>query len=131
MREITEQRGTIVVPTPALSEFLALAAGGRDRYLSEVEMRTVFEIQPFDLAAAVEAAAATRAALARGDKRPGARGPWQKVKVDRQIVAVAAVHGAEVIYSDDADIRVLGKDSGIPVVTTGELPLPRRELFES
>ena len=88
----------------------------------------MFQLPPFDVKAAVEAASATRAALGRGDKRSGATGTWQKVKVDRQIVAVARVHGAEVLYSDDADVLTLGQESGIPVVTTAELPLPRKLL---
>ncbi len=129
MVQALEQKGaTIIVPTPALSEFLVFAGGEFRRYLDEISGRSVFQVQPFDAAAALEAAMATRLALDRGDKKSGAQGPWQKVKVDRQIVAVARVHGAETLYSDDSDVRVLGTESGIRVVNTGELPLPHRML---
>lgn len=131
---LIERHARVILPTPAVSEFLVSAGPEAGAYLDNIREQAVFDIRPFDLAAAVEAAAATRAALARGDKRSGATGSWQKVKVDRQIVAVAKVHGAEVLYSDDTDIRVLGKASGIRVVRTKELPLPERGsgmLFES
>lgn len=128
VHEISDQRGTIIIPTPALSEFLVSAGDASGSYLDEVQGSRVFQVPPFDVKAAAEAASATRAALGRGDKRSGATGAWQKVKVDRQIVAVAKVHGARILYSDDADVRTLGAESGILVVNTGELPLPRRLL---
>jgi hypothetical protein len=34
-----------------------------------------------------------------------ADGTWAKIKYDRQIVAIAKVHGVEAIYSDDGNIR--------------------------
>jgi hypothetical protein len=66
----------------------------------------------------------TRAAIEAGGKRGKAKGPWSKVKVDRQIVAIAKVHGAETIYSDDGDVRSLGEDSGIAVTRIVDLPVP-------
>ena len=58
--------------------------------------------------AAIETAAATLAAVGRGDKRSGlADSPWQKLKIDRQIVAIAKSRGIRVIYSTDGDMAVL------------------------
>jgi hypothetical protein len=79
---------------------------------------------PFDTIAAVEAALMTRAALSTGDKRGGLGAPWAKVKFDRQIVAIAKVARATMIYSDDADVRTLAAAENIPVIGLAELPLP-------
>ena len=46
---------------------------------------TVFVVEPFDLKAAIEAAESQRRATDAGSKKSAATGPWQKVKVDRQI----------------------------------------------
>jgi hypothetical protein len=63
-------------------------AAGPD-YVTELDSQAVFSIEPFEARAAIEAAAMTRAAIAKGDKKSGATGPWQCVKTDRQIVAIA------------------------------------------
>ena len=86
-----------------------------------------FKIVPFDTRAAVELAALTREALATGDKRSGSTAPWAKVKFDRQIVAIARTEGAELIYSDDEDLRRCALNVGIVVLGIAELPLPPDE----
>ena len=90
----------IVVPTPALAEFLVVAGDDGPGYIKAIDKQAVLRVEPFDTVAAIEAAASTRAARARGDKKSGATGPWQCVKADRQIVAVARQHGATEIYSN-------------------------------
>lgn len=47
--------------------------------------------------------------------------PWQKVKFDRQIVAIAKVHGVATIYSDDLDIKKHGRDCGLQVLGSEDL----------
>ncbi len=116
-------RATIIIPTPALSEFLVLAAGDASAYLSELTDSAVFVVEPFDLKAAIEAAASQRKAMEAGNKRSGAVGPWQKVKVDRQIVAIAKVHGVDELYTDD-DVSRLAETDGIRVKGVADLPLP-------
>jgi len=65
-------------------------------------------------------------AIDKGGKRlplPGET-PWQKVKYDRQIVAISRAHNVHTIYSNDNDIRVIAEDIGIKVVPCWELALP-------
>jgi hypothetical protein len=50
--------------------------------------------------------------------------PWQKVKYDRQIVAISKVHKVHTIYSNDDHVRVIAENLGIKVVPCWELPLP-------
>ncbi len=66
----------------------------------------------------------TREAIEDGDKRGGGEGTWAKVKFDRQIVAIAKVEGANVIYSDDRNVQTFAAGVGISVVKVADLPLP-------
>jgi hypothetical protein len=52
---------------------------------------------------------------------------WAKVKFDRQIVAIAKVVGATVIYSDDKDVATLAKKQGIETIGVADLPLPKED----
>ena len=117
----------IVIPAPALAEFLVVAGDDGPDYVKVIDKQAVLRIEPFDTVAAIEAAASTRAARARGDKRSGATGPWQCVKADRQIVAVARQHGATEIYSNDSDMRNVAV--GLKVIPVWELPLPPEEAL--
>ncbi len=115
----------ILIPTPALCEFLCVADRNGSEYLARLDSTSRFQIVSFDIAAAVEAARVISVALGRGKKRAGRDGaPWQKVKFDRQIVAIAKTHAATEIYSDDEDIAAFGHDAGIEVIGVSELPLP-------
>jgi len=49
---------------------------------------------------------------------------WAKVKFDRQIVAIAKVTGASIIYSDDEDVAKLAQPVGIEVIALNALPEP-------
>ena len=103
-------------------------------YLSAIDKKSVFSIEPFDARAAVEAASSTRKALAQGNKKSGASGAWQAVKTDRQIVAIAKTRGVTRIYSNDIDIVNIAADSNIEVIQVWQLPTPPEEqptLFDA
>ena len=119
-------RERVVISTPALSEFLVLAGSQGPHYLNELNNLSNFYIRPFDQMAAIEVAAMELLARKTGSKRfPASPGsPWQKVKVDRQIVAIAKLHGAHTMYSDDSDVRSLAEDVGMKVISCWELDLP-------
>lgn len=125
VKELHEARSKIVIPTPALSEALVRAgAAASQQIVDYLQKFAVFQVQPFDAAAAMEVAAMSRATLAKGRKKENPDATWAKVKYDRQIVAIAKVCGATTIYSDDRDIVALGKAAKIAVVGVAELPLP-------
>jgi predicted nucleic acid-binding protein len=122
---LEKSRARLIVPTPALSEVLVRAEpSDAPRIVEEINKAAVFHIASFDALAAIEVAAMTRTAISRGDKKSGSQETWAKVKYDRQIVAIARVAQASVIYSDDRGIRALAKDAGIRVVGIADLPLP-------
>ena len=126
VKTLEDANATIIIPSPALSEFLVLAAGDGPSYLSELTSNRVFSIEPFDLKSAIEAATSEVKATRDGDKRAGATGSWQKVKVDRQIVAIAKVHGVDALYSDDEDLKKLAAASGVCVKGAADLALPSK-----
>lgn len=104
LRTLDKAREKVIIPTPALSEVLIGAGDAAPKYLELISSSSRFKIAPFGERAAVEAAAAHREAIRAGDKKEGSPS-WQKVKFDRQIVAIAKVEGATRIYSNDDDIR--------------------------
>lgn len=117
-------RDKILIPTPALSEVLALAADKASDYLAELTSNTCFEIVSFDQVAAIEAAVAAYEAKQRGGKKAGSTSTWAKVKFDRQIIAIGKVRGVNAIYSNDEDIRKAGARENIKVISVWDLPDP-------
>lgn len=128
VQQLDKAKTKIIVPTPALSEALVRAGVAATQQIVEhLQRYSVFAIEPFDTRAAIEVAAMTRDALAGGKKRGKSDATWAKVKYDRQIVAIAKVHGATTIYSDDGDIEKLAKPAKINVVSLAALPLPPKK----
>jgi predicted nucleic acid-binding protein len=122
VEQLREQGARILIPTPVLSEFLTFASA---EYLTVIHESTHFEIAAFDQRAAIEASAALRHAIKCGQgKKLGLVGNWQKIKIDRQVVAIAKVNGAETIYTTDRDIQALAKDSGLQTIHVADLQLP-------
>lgn len=124
---LSTNKQTIIIPTPVLSEVLVYAGAAGQKWLQYFNTTSVFRVVPFDQKAAIEAALSIRSSLDRGGLRIDASDPGVtrgKVKFDRQIVAIAKAEGAEIIYSDDADIIKYGKDAKIRTVQTASLDLP-------
>jgi hypothetical protein len=57
----------IIIPAPALAEFLVLAGPDGPQYLSEIALQSHIYIQPFDQLAAVELAALELLAKKKGN----------------------------------------------------------------
>jgi hypothetical protein len=125
LETLSQQNERIVIPTPAFAEFLVLAGTDAPNYIRRIRETSIFRLEPFDERAAIELADMEIAARVKGNKRGSALdAEWQKVKFDRQIIAVAKVSGALCIYSDDPHIASHGKDCNIPVLSLNDLPLP-------
>jgi len=121
---LAESEERVILPAPAFAEFLVLAGSDAPKYLSAIRDNAIFRIEPFDEKASIELADMEITARAAGNKRGGAGdSEWQKVKFDRQIVAIAKSHGVSRIYSDDPHIHNHGKDCGIQVLALSDLPV--------
>ena len=121
---LSKQRETIGIPTPVIAEVLVGAKDAGPKYLGLITGSSRFLVLPFDLRAAIETAALTANALAAGDKKAGSAAPWQKVKVDRQIVATGVSRNVTTIYSDDSGVLKLAQATRVPTISSWELPLP-------
>lgn len=124
VQTISERRDKIIVPTPALTEFLLLAADRWSDYLTIIKRKSVFEIAGFDDPEAVELVEHWRK---HGDgKRLKANHPatWAKLKYDRQIVAIAATRRVERIYSTDSDLYSFARELNKECFGLRDLPTP-------
>jgi hypothetical protein len=120
LAELQKSKTKIIIPAPALAEVLVYAGTAAPEWLRIVSTSKHFRVAPFDELAAVEFAA-NQAARSKGVSKEA--GPTRrKAKFDDQIYAIAAVERADVIYSDDADIRKLAGDR-LRVVGIADLPL--------
>jgi len=121
---LQKQKQKIIIPTPVLSEVLVVSGRKGLRYIDVLQKAAVFEIRDFDRLAAIELALMTEKALADGDKRGGSVEPWQKIKLDRQIVAICKVSGVTTLYASDRSLSNFAREAGLQVIEVHELPLP-------
>lgn len=124
LARLDKAKGKVIVPTPAIGEFLVQADQAGIAILQALQGRSSVVVASFDLAAAYEASLMDAAALGRGNKRDGSEQAWQKVKIDRQNVAIAKSQGAKLIVSEDKGVRDAAARVGIRAVAIDDLPLP-------
>ncbi len=125
LEDVDRSKGQVIIPAPVVAEYLVnFESGGRALLTALLQSRFV-TVAPFDHLAAEECAAMQRTASATGNKRhPLPKDAvWQKVKVDRQIVAIAKVRATRIV-ADDSDIHALAVAENFPVQTVASLPLP-------
>lgn len=120
---ITQKRTKVLVPTPALSEFMAKAGKAREAYFQKLSQSSQFRIAPFGNKAAMECALLLDGAKTSGDKRNEGK-TWAKAKFDWQIAAIAKSEGAAVIYSEDGDLARLAARLNLSTVKIDDLPIP-------
>lgn len=126
LEDIDSSNGKLIIPVQVVGEYVAGAGpAGRvilDRFLTHRRI----EVASFDHVAAIECALMDRKAQATGDKRfPLSREAiWQKVKVDRQIVAIDKVLDVDLIVSSDGDIPKIANTLNIRCCAVKDLQLP-------
>lgn len=114
----------LVVPTPVLAEALVRAGPGAPELLATMSGQARFKVLPFDTRAAYETAVMTQEALANGNKRQSTGEPWQKVKFDRQIIAISRVANASLVLADDKGLVSFAREIGCNAKSTWELDEP-------
>lgn len=126
-------RTKIIIPTPVLSELLVRAGDDTMSLVERINKDPNFSIEPFDTRSAIEVAIMARKDI-KGDKKSGTDPSVltkAKIKYDRQIVAVAKVNSATILYSDDEHMIGLCKAyTKIEVKRLEDLPVPKEESQE-
>ncbi len=114
----------IILPTPALAEFMLLAADRWIDYLTIIRRRSIFEIAGFDDPEAVELVEHWQKFGDAKRLKPGTPETWAKLKYDRQIAAIARTHRVQEVYSTDADLRKYANQLNMKFVGLEDLSLP-------
>lgn len=124
VRQLSKSRTDVLIPTPVLTEVLCLAGAAKAQYIQQLQ-QAPFSVVPFDVRAAIDCAELLAAHFGNKTngkaKPPGKPGARDKVKFDRQIVAIAKSRQVEAIYSDDEDVVKEAARVGIKVVRSHEL----------
>lgn len=114
----------VLVPTPALSEFLVRAGSAGAPIVALLNKNKSFRIAEFDRRAAIEAAEIVKHRIDVLGKRASASESWAKVKFDIQIAAIAKIGGAEHVYTGDQGLANVCRQQDLNPVQFHELPLP-------
>lgn len=124
VRKLQKSGEKIVIPTPVVAEVLTVAGSEAMDYFDIIGRARAFQIVAFDTRSALELSILNRDAWAAQDKRDGLDTPYQKLKIDRQILAICKVAGATTLYTDDKSLRNLAERSDISVVALAQIPIP-------
>ena len=120
--QLEKSRRKIILPAPACAELLTAIGPDAQQYLNIVARSRVFEIGVFDARGAAELAFLNRGIFRELDEKNMAE-PYQKRKVDRQIIAICKVYGASEIYTDDNGLSILARMCGITPVSLSDVPV--------
>jgi hypothetical protein len=127
VQELEKAKEQIVVPTPALAELLVADGLDVQSVLAKLRASAYIRVEGFDERAAVELAARLREARHRGSMKEGLPITKTAMKFDRQIVAIALVSGARVLYSDDAGVARFAVGCGLEVKAVVDLAVPVKQ----
>lgn len=128
---LDETQAALIVPMPALAEFLVkLDASGRS-WLGAQTKRRSLQLVAFDRRAAEECALLEVLAKAAGYKPSKSSTPRQHVKVDRQILALARVHSCDMLITSDRGLASMAERLGLTCKIPSELPLAPEDAQQS
>lgn len=120
-------REQVAIPSPALAEVLVTEGADVQDILTTLRGSAFIRIESFDERAAVELAMRLREARKAGDQRESQPITKNAMKFDRQIVAIALVSGATVLYSDDVAVAKFAAGCGLTVKRVADLPIPMKQ----
>ena len=121
--DLEKSKRKIILPSPACAELLTAIGPDAQQYLNIVGRARVFEVGNFDARAAAELAWLNRGVFADSDSQNGAE-PYQKRKVDRQIIAICKVYGVNELYTDDKGLANCARLCGVVPKSLSEIPVP-------
>ena len=123
VQAIQKSRRKIILPTPACAELLTAIGPDAQQYINIVARSRIFEVASFDARCAAELALLNRDMFKLQDDQNGAE-PYQKRKVDRQIIAICRVGAVTEIYTDDKGLAKRARLCGIVPISIAECPIP-------
>lgn len=127
IQDLTASKTTVGIPAPAWAEFLCGTDIATADIVNALKKKSVIRILAFDEVSAFETALIHRGAQAAGKKKGMASAPWQQVKVDRQILAIARQNQVSIIYTDDDTMIAEASRLGIESIRPSEIPLKPKQ----
>ncbi len=116
----------IGIPTPVIAEFLVIDNDIRTQFFEIFKNNKSIKILPFDLKSAYECSDIEAYARKTGNKLhplPKESEPYQKVKIDRQILAIALSNNAKLLVTNDIPLKKISEAHGVlEVKLISELP---------
>lgn len=116
-------KSKIIFPMVCIAEFLVGAELGGIEFLKTLEKKACILMADFNMSAAYELSLIDRAAIGAGDKKDESEENWQKIKIDRQLVATGKSLGAKLIISNDKGVRNNALRIGMEAMRIQELEL--------
>jgi hypothetical protein len=126
IQDLSDKKAKIIIPTPALTELLMGSKHTVQIYIERLKKFAAFQIRPYDERAAIELAAQYKATQ-KSNKNLAKQPAWNKLKFDRQIVAVAKVQGAAAVYSDDDQVRRFARECGMEGYGLSDIKVPAKQ----
>jgi rRNA-processing protein FCF1 len=111
----------LVIPAPAIAEYLVKSELCEVVSMDAIRDESWVTVGSFDYEAAIEMHLIDRAALYLGRKKDGIEDPWQRIKLDRQIVAIARMHECDLIVTGDRGVMATAMRVGIPSCSVEDL----------
>lgn len=123
VQSLAKMKKKIIIPTPVTAEILTAVGPNNADYLRIINRARVFDVKAFDEIAAMELAFLNRDVFNGQDKKSGVESR-QKVKVDRQILAICKVARCDTLYTDDLNLGRRAAMCDIKAIGVAELPIP-------
>jgi len=105
IRTLSAQNAKVIVPTPALAQVLTHSPNRAQDWMQALNAYSCFQVRPFDDKTSFELAQVLE---------ENAAGLRDILRFDRQIVAIAKVYGASILYADDEQVINFAEKCGIP-----------------
>lgn len=122
--QIEKQGCFLIIPMPVLAEYLVGADQAALKSLQVLERKKYVIMANFDRTSAYECSQLDRSARGEGnDKKDGVEQPWQKIKLDRQVIAVGKASGATMVISRDAGVQSSAARCGMECLWINDLAL--------
>lgn len=123
------RRRTIGIPAPSWAEFLSGAGNAASAFSKAVRSKGGVQIIPFDEMAAIECGFIDRQIRAKtGNKKGVSTAAWQKIKIDRQILAIASARRVTAVYTDEEGLIADAELLGITTIKMGDVPRIPQQL---
>jgi hypothetical protein len=126
VESLGKSRQKIIIPTPAQAELLTAIGPDAQQYFDIIGRSRLFELASFDSRCAIELAYLNRGVFASQDPKNPAEA-YQKIKIDRQIIAILKVAGVEDVYTDDDGMIKRARLCGMNPIITAQLALPTED----